>query len=59
LITGQSLRNPYIELYHWVKGELYDIEAMRNAVNVRNKVSEKLRDLEGKKRDAQSDINNI
>ena len=59
MITGQSLRNPYIELYHWVKGELYDIEAMRNAVNVRNKVSEKLRDLEGKKRDAQSDINNI
>jgi len=56
LITGQSLRNPYIDLYHWVKGELYDIEAMRNAVTCRNKVMERLRDLEGKKRDTQKDI---
>lgn len=37
-VTGQSLRNPYIELYHWVKGEIYDIEAMRQAVNARNQV---------------------
>lgn len=59
LITGQSLRNPYIELYHWVKGELYDIEAMRNAVAARTKVSEKLRDLEGKRRDTQKDIEDI
>lgn len=59
LITGTSLRNPYIELYHWVKGELYDIEAMRNSVNMRMKVQEKLRELEGKKRDTQKDIDNI
>lgn len=58
-MTGQSLRNPYIELYHWVKGELYDIEALRNSVNMRLKVQEKLRELEGKKRDTQKDIDSI
>lgn len=58
-ITGQNLRNPYIELYHWVKGELYDIEAMRNSVASRNAVMDKLRQLEGKKRDTQKDIESI
>jgi hypothetical protein len=46
-----SLRNPYIDLYHWIKGELYDIEAIRNAVKARSETQEKLRALEGKKRD--------
>lgn len=58
-VTGQSLRNPYIELYHWVKGEIYDIEAMRQAVNARNQVQEKLRGFEGKKRDTQKDIDSV
>lgn len=53
------MRNPYIELYHWVKGELYDIEAMRTAVNSRNVVMEKLRSFEGKKRDTQKDIESV
>lgn len=59
LVTGQSLRNPYIELYHWVKGELYDIEAMRTAINARNQVMERLRKFEGNKRDTQKDIENV
>jgi hypothetical protein len=25
--TG-ALRNPYIDIYHWVKGEMYDILAL-------------------------------
>jgi len=59
LVTGQSLRNPYIELYHWVKGELYDIEAMRTSINARNIVMERLRSFEGKKRDTQKDIESV
>ena len=26
-LAGQ-LRNPYIDLYHWVKGEAYDLQAV-------------------------------
>lgn len=59
VVAGQSLRNPYIDLYHWVKGELYDIEAMRNAVKTRTEVMVKLRELESKKRDTQKDMENV
>jgi sorting nexin-1/2 len=58
-IAAQQLRNPYIDLYHWVKGELYDIEAIRNAVKCRTDVMVKLRELEGKKRDAQKDMESV
>lgn len=54
--ASMSLRNPYIDLYHWIKGELYDIEAIRNAVKARTEALEKLRNLEGKKRDVQKDL---
>ncbi len=47
--TASGLRNPYIDLYHWVKGEIYDIEAMRNAIKKRAEVAEALRNLEAKK----------
>lgn len=47
--TAAGLRNPYIDLYHWVKGEIYDIEAMRNAIKKRTEVAEALRNLEAKK----------
>jgi len=26
----KKLRNPYIDVYHWVKGELYDLESMKD-----------------------------
>ena len=32
VVCGAALRNPYIDLYHWVKGELYDLEAVRVSV---------------------------
>lgn len=54
-----SLRNPYIDLYHWIKGELYDIEAMRNAIKARTDCMERLRGLEGKKRDTQKDLESV
>ncbi len=55
----QALRNPYIDLYHWVKGELYDIEAMRNACLARTETLEKLRSLEQKKKDSQKDLESV
>lgn len=53
------MRNPYIDLYHWVKGELYDIEAMRNACLARTDTLEKLRSLEQKKKDSQKDLESV
>jgi len=28
----ESLKNPYFNVYHWCKGELFDIEALNAAI---------------------------
>ena len=35
-----NLRNPYIDLYHWVKGELYDMAAIQQVVGARREILE-------------------
>ena len=29
-------RNPFTDLYHWAKGEVYDINALKTAIDIRN-----------------------
>ena len=36
--TIENLRNPFTDLYHWVKGELYDLAAFSAALNERKAV---------------------
>ena len=31
--TSENLRNPFTDLYHWVKGEIYDLNAFNSALN--------------------------
>ena len=28
----ENLKNPYDEMYHWIKGEMYDIQALNIAI---------------------------
>jgi hypothetical protein len=32
------MKNPYFNIYHWVKGEIFDIEAVNNAVGKKDKI---------------------
>ena len=57
--TGSALKNPYIDLYHWVKGELYDLEALKDSVKVRAETMENLRKLEAKKSSTQKDLEDV
>lgn len=54
-----DLKNPYFNLYHWSKGELFDIEAVTNAINMRDKIVEKLGKTEKKKAGTQKDLNDV
>lgn len=54
-----DLKNPYFNLYHWSKGELFDIEAVFNAINTRDKLVEKLGKTEKKKAGQQKDLNDV
>ena len=53
------MKNPYIDLYHWVKGEIYDLEAIRNSIAVRASVLENTRKLESKKMSTQKDLESV
>jgi len=47
---AESLKNPYFNLYHWCKGEIYDIEALTNAVNIIDRIKVRIAENEKKKR---------
>jgi len=34
----ENLQNPYFNIYHWVKGEVFDIEAVARAVATKDKI---------------------
>ena len=57
--SSGALKNPYIDLYHWVKGELYDLEAVREAIKVRAETLENTRKLEAKKTSTQKDLESV
>lgn len=46
-------------MYHWCKGELYDIEAMAGALSSKDKLYERIIKTEKKRRSKQSDLNNV
>lgn len=54
-----SLKNPYFNLYHWCKGELYDIEAINMALLAKDKIQERIGITEKKKRSTQGDLDDI
>ena len=44
-----ALRNPYIDLYHWAKGEIFDLQAVMSSVRQRTECEKAVRELERKK----------
>lgn len=55
----QSLmRNPYIDLYQWCKGEMYDLAAVQTAIQTRKDYMEMLRNLQAKKTSTQKNLDN-
>ena len=55
----ENLKNPYFNLYHWCKGELYDIEAVNSSLSMKDKICERIGKTEKKKRSTQGDLDNI
>lgn len=51
-----SYQNPYHELYHWIKGEIYDIQAMTECLAGRDALEVQKTKLETKKTKTEGDI---
>ncbi len=47
-----NLNNPFVDMYHWCKGEIYDLQALMDAVGSREGVEKELKKLEAKKKNA-------
>ena len=50
------MRNGFVDIYHWVQGELYDLAAVQDAVSGRTEVEKSLLSLQKKKASTQKDI---
>jgi hypothetical protein len=59
LNTIENLRNPYTDLYHWIKGEIYDLNSYFAALQIREKVKSKLKELEKKNVNTAKDIESL
>jgi len=59
LHTIENLRNPFTDLYHWVKGEMYDLGAFQSALAVRDACAKKVTELKKKNQGTQKDIENL
>jgi hypothetical protein len=54
-----EMKNPFAEMYHWCKGEIYDIQSMTDAILSRENVEKELKKMEGKKKNTQEDLENV
>lgn len=59
LHTIENLRNPFTDLYHWVKGEMYDVCAFQDAVLLREALAKKVKELSKKNVSTQKDIESL
>jgi hypothetical protein len=55
----ENMKNPYDEMYHWIKGEMYDIQALTTAIAGRDSVDKNLNKMEKKKTNTQSDLEHV
>lgn len=56
LATLETQMNPITILYHWIKGEVYDLESFSAIIANRNTVAKKVKDLKKAKASTEKDI---
>jgi len=54
-----KLRNPYFNMFHWAKGELFDLEAVLMALKQKEEISQNILKYEKKKRSTQENLDNV
>ena len=52
-------KNSFDHMYHWCKGEMYDIKAIVNAIAFKENFEKTLKKTEAKKTNTQTDLENV
>ena len=55
----ENLKNPFEDMYYWCKGEIYDLQALQEALSGKENLEKKQKKQEGKKKDVQQDLDNV
>jgi len=55
----ENFKNPFDEMYHWCKGEIYDLQALQIAIQAREQMENQIKKLENKKKNTQADLENV
>jgi hypothetical protein len=53
------MKNPYVFMLQWVKGEIFDIEAVNNAIVRKDGIQKNIRIAEKKKKGTQENLDNV
>ena len=48
----EVLKNPFEEMYHWCKGEIYDLQGMETAIVAKEDLEKQVKKLQAKKQSA-------
>ena len=56
---ADNLKNPFEDMYYWCKGEIYDLQALQQAVIQKETIEKSLKKHENKKKDVQTDLDNV
>lgn len=57
--TSDMMKNPFVDVFHWTKGQILDLQAISAAVAARNKCAKSEQELNAKKVSAQKDLDNL
>ena len=55
----ENVKNPYFNIYHWVKSEMFDIESIMSAVTYKDKIEKNKLAKEKAKKNTQETLDNV
>ena len=55
----ENQKNSFDQMYHWCKGEIYDIKAVMNSINQKDAFEKNLKKTESKKANTEADLDNV
>lgn len=55
----ENQKNSFDQMYHWCKGEIYDIKAVMNSINQKDAFEKNLKKTESKKASTETDLDNV
>lgn len=56
---SDNLKNPYFNVYHWVKGEIFDIDSIMGAVTCKERIEKSRMAKEKSKKSTQENLDNV